>query len=264
MDLTALGTFALAAVTAWLGWQARNQIADARTARAQELAEHHRGVLRGALAEAVENCRRWIGREPRTPSVTAIALVPPPLDFDALARLLSSIDLPPDLAAYLLWVRGHVQQLVGRYLELAPPVTSDKAVDATSFNQLRGIWDQELDMLQSVVCLLRAHAASEPNLETAATSFDFRYWLTAREGPPNARMQEYELSLRPRMGAPEFPSSRPAYSQCAPSARDSEGAAAGAASKERFYRPATDAVDRLRGQVRGGHHPSAPPRAGEP
>jgi hypothetical protein len=117
---------------------------------------------------------------------------------------------------------------------------------APAFNELRGIWGQQLDVLQSVVCLVRAHAGDDATLESATTGFEFRQWLVAREGPPNARLQEYLMSLRPHYGAPEFPSSKAVYAVCTPEARDLEGAAAGEATRAALASPGQELMDRLR------------------
>ncbi|MHB8460265.1 MAG: hypothetical protein ACYDAK_08550 [Candidatus Limnocylindrales bacterium] len=243
IDWTAIATFALAVVTVWLGWQAKTQVEETRIARAQDLAERRRAAIRGAIAEAVENCRRWLSHEPRTTSDPR-RIVPTALDSAALTALLGSLDLPSDLVAYFVWARGHAQNLAARYANLAGTVSEKVTINDPDFSQLQGTWQQQLDILQSIACLLRAHATTDPALAVAATGYQFRYWLTAREAPPNARAQEYPM-LRAHSGAPEFPSSSPAYASCSPEARDTEGAAIGAATQAALMRPAEELMARL-------------------
>ena len=128
IDWTAVATFALAVVTVWLGWQAKTQVEETRMARVEDLAEQRRTTLRGAIAEAIENCRRWLSHEPRTTSDPRL-IVPKPLNFAALTALLASLDLPSDLVAYFVWARGHAQNLAARYGDLAgtaPPKTPNE------------------------------------------------------------------------------------------------------------------------------------------
>ena len=242
----ALATLALAVATFWLGWQARRQVAAFREGRAEDLAEHRRSATRAAIAEAVENCRRCLSYEPKTQTADSRQVVAKPLDFAALTGLLGSMDLPPDLVAYLIWARGHAQALATQYGRVVDETWAGVMNDAPAFSQIRAIWDQQLDILQSVACLLRAHAGSDATLEPASTGFEFRQWLAAREGPPNARLQTYQMILRPHYGAPGFPSSRPAYAVCAPEAKDVEGAAAGEATRAAIMGAGQELMDRLR------------------
>ncbi len=242
----ALATLAMAIATLWLGWQARRQVVEFREGRAEELAELRRNAMRAAIAEAVENCRRCLSYEPKTQTADSRQVVPQPLDFAALAGLLGSTDLPPDLVAYLIWARGHAQALATRYGRLVDETWGGVLNSSSAFNQIRGIWDQQLDVLQSVACLLRAHAGSDASLAPAATGFEFRQWLAAREGPPHARVETYQMVLRPHYGAPEFPSSRSAYAACAPEARDLEGAEIGEATRAAIAKPGQELMDQLR------------------
>lgn len=242
----ALATLALAVATFWLGWQARRQVAAFREGRAEDLAEQRRSAMRAAIAEAVENCRRCLSHEPKTQTADERQIIAKPLDFAALTGLLGSMDLPSDLVAYLIWARGHAQELATDYGRLVDETWGGVTNNAPAFNQIRGIWEQQLDILQSVACLLRAHTGGEAILEPASTGFEFRQWLAAREGPPNARGQTYDMILRPRYGAPAFPSSKPAYAVCTPGAKDEEGAAAGLATRAAIAKPGQDLMDRLR------------------
>jgi hypothetical protein len=242
----ALSTLALAVATFWLGWQARRQVVAFREGRVADLAEQRRSAMRAAIAEAVENCRRCLSHEPRTETADSRQVIGIPPDFAALTALLGSMDLPPDLVAYLIWARGHAQALSGRYGRLVDETWGGVRNSATAFNQLRGVWNEQLDILQSIACLLRAHAGGDPTLEPSSTGFEFRQWLTAREGPPNARLQTYAMILRPHYGAPEFPSSKSEYAVCAPEARDAEGASVGEATRAAMARPGQEMLDRLR------------------
>jgi hypothetical protein len=80
---------------------------EARTRRDQDM-------LRAALIEAAENCRQWLAHEPATNREVAL-MRSRPLRFVSLSRLLASLDLPSDVATYLLWLKHHLSDNQQRY-----------------------------------------------------------------------------------------------------------------------------------------------------
>lgn len=201
-----LANLALVAITAWA-------VRETREARLQEVRERRRGAIRAALAEASDNCRQWMSRRPGRHS----DLHQPSPRFDALTALLGATDLPPELVAHFVWTRGYSSTLDERF---AACLTENDQVQSQVCGDL---WNAQLERLQVVACLLRAHAAADKDLKPVADSFEFAQWMRPVVYPVErpdipGRLLAYE-SLRLYEGAPPFPGNEH-YRACSHDARD--------------------------------------------
>lgn len=110
MDVPAIATLILAAATVVLAggtvWLALEQ----RQGRVDAVHERIRVALRAALAEQLENGRRWHPRDPNRGDPALQSLRDAGPSFETTTRLLSVVDLPPELAAYLLWLMGDTRR----------------------------------------------------------------------------------------------------------------------------------------------------------
>jgi hypothetical protein len=91
------------AATVWLGWQTRQARIEARAA-------DEKRILRGALAEQLDNCRTWVSHDPARgePSVESLRGTPPRLD--TLQSVVQQLNLPADLVPYLVWLIGTIEE----------------------------------------------------------------------------------------------------------------------------------------------------------
>lgn len=216
----AIATFTarLASATRELTAATRNLAAEATTARTEASARRQQDLSRAAIVEATENCRRWLRHEPSINRDIA-TMRSTALEFGALARLLRSLDLPADVGAYLLWLRGYLTDLQARY-DATIIAAGDDRHKATL--DARGMWQVELDMLQTLACLIRAHAKATPELAPTAEVITAPAWLRFRPAPENSRMFE-RIGQEAHSMAPPFPAGD-AYATCTIEARDKAGA----------------------------------------
>jgi hypothetical protein len=212
-------TQALSRATDRMAQEERESRTEARTRRDQDL-------LRAALIEAAENCRQWLSHEPTTNRDVGL-MRSRPLRFGAVARVLRSLDLPPDVTTYLLWLQHHLGEQQQRY---------DAQIEASGDDRYkasiaaRGLWEVQLDLLQTLACILRAHARSMPALAAVADTVTAPAWLASRPAPENQRVFE-QISQQTYFGAPPFPNGEPCQA-CTPEARDRAGQAMLAAQKQ--------------------------------
>ena len=134
----------------------------------------------------------------------------------ALSHVLEQVQMPNDLVAYLVWLRDRAAR-VQRLYRLAMRRNDEQRV--------RDLREAEIDHLQTIVCLLEAHARATPDLEPAAAAAGLLEWREARMWPEGQR-QGQQRELEARGQAPPFPTG-PAYAPCSPTSRDAEGTAAG-------------------------------------
>ena len=192
---------------------------EARTRRDQDM-------LRAALIEAAENCRQWLAHEPATNREVAL-MRSRPLRFVSLSWLLASLDLPSDVATYLLWLKHHLSDNQQRYDAQIEAAGEDRQQASLA---ARGLWEVELDLLQTSACILRAHALANPTLAAVADTVTAPAWLASRPAPENQRVYE-QVSQQAYFGAPAFPQGD-AYLACTAASRDRAGQTMLAAQRE--------------------------------
>lgn len=193
-------------------------------------------TFRAALFELTEACRFWISRDPARGAPSAVRLRGWAARFERSRQLVSAVDLPAELVAYLAWIVGEIEEENGRFQTLLDQVTVN--ADATPTAQLeatrwRDDWWVVIDRLQTLACLVRAEAERRGLAAVAAAYRDVPY-LTPLAGAPDERvlLEANDVALR---AAPRFPSD-PGYAGCAAPARDRAGAERSAASQAELRR----------------------------
>jgi hypothetical protein len=109
--LVALGTLGLAAVTGWMAKETRRIVLETKRTREGERVGHLQDAFRVALVEQLENCRPWVSHNwgyGYSANWRLRGWLP---SFERFNRLLDSVDLPQDLAGYLLWLASQVRQV---------------------------------------------------------------------------------------------------------------------------------------------------------
>jgi hypothetical protein len=222
---TAIGTLGLAGATVALAWQQRRARIDAREVRI-------RTALRAALAEQLENMRRLQGRDPSRGRPALLALRATQVRFDRLLRLLDRVDLPGELAAYLIWLAGDTRGRSAVFRELLDKVTppADGSADVHAGNTtVREDWEMLLERIQVAGCLV-AGEMDRRGFATDAVTIDRVAWSLPKVWPPTFR-RNTRISETTYFGAPPFPSG-PAYSRCDVPARDAQAAQVNQASQD--------------------------------
>ena len=218
--LVAGGTLALAVATFVVAWETRavrREAADSQVRRA----------LRAAMAEQLENCRRWLAINPSMgqPSLRRLYTAEPRMT--ALQGLLEAVDTPADLAAYLVWLRGMIAdawRVLEETLPLIVPLDGSPPERAPENTNIRNDHAVMVDRLQVTAALIAAEAARRGFAETAGLN-DVSPWTIVQEGPNGAR-EVTDATDHAYHGAPPFPSD-PAYADARPAARDRAGYATG-------------------------------------
>jgi hypothetical protein len=197
------GTFLLAIATVALALEAYRARVDRRQ-------EHERFLVRSALFEKVDNERAWSRIEPSSGGSAMTSRNPRP-SFDNLSALLNEMPLPSDLAAYLIYSRARILALVEQHHDALSSVpTADPY----------GKWWSVLDEIQTVTCLVRAHASTVRYLRGVPDGAPSA-WATVQPGVPGERA--FNAEARRRTGeAPPWPAGH-AYAVCSPAARDRLG-----------------------------------------
>ena len=209
--LVALGTLALAAVTVWL-------ILDARHARKEERLGHQRTAFRAALVEQLENCRPW--------SAASTGLEGPverlqgwEPSFQALSRLLGTVDVPGELAAYLVWAIAMVREDNDRAQPGAAPMGPENHWVHEGFTPAAIL--AILERLQTTACLLACEARRR-GFRDIAEAFPqdapWLLWLHPRIWQSGLRASTAQGEAVILFG-PGLPQDS-AYQGCLPEARD--------------------------------------------
>lgn len=101
--LIGLGTLALALATVWLAFEARKTRTDADKSR-------RRRLLRSTLAELLDDLRIWTTANPAhgEPALERLRRSEPKLG--ALDRLIEEVNMPADVAVYLVWLAGRIRE----------------------------------------------------------------------------------------------------------------------------------------------------------
>lgn len=205
----AVATTILAAFTGWLAWETR-QI------RANEKRERVRVAFRAALIEQLDNCREWQTHPPDRGAPMLEYLHGRVPKFEAVERLLGTVDVAGDLAAYVVWLIAQIRDEHQRFdATLAPPISGEALLRA---DNSRDPWWVLVDRLQTLMALLQEEARRFG--VQSVLPVDAR-WLRPLPGPPDARVltDANDHALR---GAPMWPSG---FDICAPAKRDEQGAA---------------------------------------
>jgi hypothetical protein len=213
----AIATFALGAATVWLGWQTRQARTEARDA-------DEKRVLRAALAEQLDNCRKWVSHDPARgePSYDWLRGAIPRLD--ALGAMIQQLALPADLVPYLVWVIGTIDELwaqIDRTLNW--PVGPDGML-VVNEKALPNEWRVMVERLQ-VAAALVAGEARRRGFDDVAAPHDLSPWVVPLEWEAGGR-EMTSMNDAAMRGASPFPSN-PAYASAAPGARDNAGARTG-------------------------------------
>jgi hypothetical protein len=230
--VVAIGTLALAGATFWLAREARK----ART----EAEEHERRtLLRAALVEQLDNCRAWITRDPARGGPAAKGLQGASPRLAAVNDLLGQLDLPPDLAAHLIWLTSAIGDHWGRIevdLDELPTVWGSSPpalqLDGTALTGLTDDWRVMVEHLQTLAALVAAEARRRKMPEVAALH-DVVPWTIVPERPP--RWRELMALGGVQRGDAPFPADA-AFGSVRPEARDRAGGATGERQREALSR----------------------------
>ena len=213
--LLACATVVLAGATVWLAFDQRRGRIEARHALV-------RVALRAALGEQLENARRWHPRDPSRGDEALQALRSAAPDFEATTRLLSEVDLPAELAAYLLWVIGDTRRAwdaLRALLDSVAPTDGSAPTSHPTNSSVRNDWEVILERLQVAACLLAAEASRRGFGVDAGIVAHVR-WELPQVWPERMRALT-QVSESTYLEAPPFPSD-PAYARCSFAARDAK------------------------------------------
>lgn len=214
----AVVTVALAAATVWLALEQRKGRIEAERNRI-------RIVMRGALAEQLENMRRLHGREPSRGQPALLALRASGPTFDRIGKLVREVALPAELAAYLIWLIGETQQrwslFEGLLDDVAPLDGSVGRVHATN-STVHSDWKLILERTQIAGCLVAAELA-RLGFRADAAIVDKVAWSAPAVWPSEMRAMT-RVSEGVYFDGPPFPRAV-AYGRCGPSSRDAQAAA---------------------------------------
>lgn len=192
-------------------------------------------TFRAALFELTEACRFWISRDPARGAPSAVRLRGWAARFERSRQLVSAVDLPAELVAYLAWIVGEIEEQNGRFQTLLDQVTvnADATTGKLEAARWRDDWWVMIDRLQTLACLVRVEAERR-GLAAVAAAYWGNPYLAPLAGAPDERvlLEANDVALR---AAPRFPSD-PAYTGCAAPARDRAGAERSAVSQAELRR----------------------------
>ena len=221
-------------------------VLEARSARTKASDSEQRRLLRSALAEQLDNLRRWRGANPAHGQPALERIRHAEVRLDAADRLLDQADLSADLAVYLVWVIGRIRDEGNEWrVAMGVKASSDVSTAPASAEHVRALWDRMVDRLQVLAALTSAEARRRRFDEIAAVH-DAAPWVTVLEGPPGERVMR-SVTDRTYLGAPRLPAD-PAFASVRPEARDAAGAATGARQKADLHEAASQSVGRLLGR----------------
>jgi hypothetical protein len=179
----ACATAVLAVATVWLALEQRQGRIEAGDARA-------RVALRAALGEQLENARRWHSSDPSRGAEVLQALRSAGPEFEATTRLLSEVDLPAELAAYLLWLVGDTRRAWDTFRALLNRIApADGSVPTVhpSNSTAQDDWGLILERLQVAACLVAAEA-SRRGYGVDGAIVDHVRWALPRVWPERMRV----------------------------------------------------------------------------
>ncbi len=229
--VVALATLALAVATGWMAREIRKERIESSRGKV-------RGALRAALMEQLEDTRRWHSAKPdrRGDDPDEYRFAEPVTDqLTALAR---DVDLPADVAAYLMWLVADVRRIWAMYTAMLDQVkgTYHGVVEK---NEARRLWGLGLDHLQVVTGLIAGELRRRDH-DADAAIIGSVVWM-APETWPGGRATTM-VAQTTYMGAPRFPSD-PAFAVDSPASRDQRAAESSLASRARL-RESEEAIHR--------------------
>ncbi len=220
--VVALSTLALALATGWMAREIRQE-------RIETAKERVRGALRAALMEQLENARRWHTAKPDRKGDDPNEYKFPAPAFDQLSALARDVDLPADVAAYLIWLVADVHRAWAAYMAMLDQVqgTYHGVVEK---NEARRIWGLGLDHLQVITGLVAGELRRRGHAADAEVTGRVLWMLP--ETWPGGRATTMVAQVT-YMSAPKFPAD-PTFTQDSPAGRDQRAAEISAASRARL------------------------------
>lgn len=220
--LIGAGTLALAVATVWLA-------SEARKARLQADEAVRRRLLRSALAELLDDLRVWTSANPARgqPALEQLRHAEPALE--ALGRLVDEVDLPGDVAIYLVWLTGRIREESAWWSTVIAVAPGDPDPAAHPPDSGVGKWSLLVDRLQVAAALVAGEAARRGYPEIRQLH-DAAPWTVVLPGPPRERELRH-LTAVTMLGSPAFPAGAD-FTATSPEARDRAGAATAARQQE--------------------------------
>lgn len=230
--LVGLGTLALAVATVAL-------VVEARMSRRDASDGVRRRLFRAAASELLDALRSWQSANPAHggPALDRLRRSEPKLD--AMSLMLDSVDLPPDLAVYLVWLRGRIREEWQYWLTVILVAPSDDPSPvAHAPDSGVGYWSRMVDRLEVAAALI-ASEADHQGFDEIKRFHDAAPWVVTLEGPPDERLHR-AANDQALLGAPRFPAA-PRFALATPHARDGAGVATGEAQRATLMPPANPA-----------------------
>jgi hypothetical protein len=227
----ALATLALALVTGWMAREIRKERID--TAK-----EKVRGALRSALMEQLENARRWHTAKPDRKGYDPDEYRFAEPVMEQLNTLARDVDLPSDLAGYLIWLVAHVRRTWAEYAAMLDKAdeTDQKILDRV---EVRRVWGLGLDDVQVLAGLVACELTRRGHAADAAVIQSVPWMLPEKWGEGRTSTM---ITFVTYMGAPRFPAS-PFFAPQSPGSRDKRAAEVSAATAEHL-RASEEAIHR--------------------
>ena len=230
-DLTGLGTFALALVTVVIivqTWHARQADAADRAARS----------IRAAVREQLDSLRAWSTLDPERGDVERLVrLADLPLPIDRVTAMIDSVDVPEDLAVYLIWVLGELSRLRGELEGSVAPysrITNREARISPVPDTILGTWRVTLELQQVLLCLIQGEARRRGRTRLADLGAGM-VWVQPRPRPGDMRAGD-RLAQELYLQAPPFPKD-PAYARCDVGPREAEARRLAAVRNAAYPKP---------------------------
>ena len=215
-DLTGVGTLALALATFGIilqTWRTRRADAVDRAARS----------IRAAIREQLDNLRAWTALDPERGDVDRLVrLADLGLQVDRVTAMVDSVEVPQDLAVYLIWLLGELSRLRDELERGVAPFRNFATRDARLSpppNAITGTWRVMLELMQVLLCLIQGEARRR-RLKRLAELGVGVVWVQPRQRPGDMRVGD-RLTQEVHLQAPPFPSD-PAYARCDVGPREAE------------------------------------------
>jgi len=230
-SVVALATLGLAVATGWMAREIRKERID--TAK-----ERVRGALRAALMEQLENTRRWHNAKPDRKGYDPDEYRFAEPVMDQLTVLARDVDLPSDLAGYLIWLVAHLHRTWAEYATMLDKAdeTDQKILDR---NEVRRVWGLGLDDVQVIASLDASELRRRGHAADAAESESVPWMLPEKWGDGRTNTM---ITFVTYMGAPRFPAD-PFFAPQSPASRDKRAAEIAAGTEEKL-RASEEAIHR--------------------